>query len=204
MATMSDTRYRPKKLTKMESITHRLKDERVIGGYLMLLPSVIIFAVFIIFPLLKSLYLSFTDTSLLYSQSAWVGLENFRTMIADPRFINAFTVTFKYTLGVVPGVIAVSLLLALVLDSNIRGKSFLPGCILPAQYRLNGGYFPHLGIHTRQGSRTCFALFESNRLGANCLDAQYGLGVASLDCRFHLEKRWILHGYLSGWPSRGA
>jgi multiple sugar transport system permease protein len=108
----------------LEGILRRLKDERVTGGYLMLLPSLVIFTIFIFYPVLSSLYLSFTNTSLLYNQSAWIGLDNFKTAFSDPRFINAFNNTLKYTLGVVPGVIAVSLVLALVLDSNIKGKIF--------------------------------------------------------------------------------
>ncbi|GAA1717244.1 sugar ABC transporter permease [Isoptericola hypogeus] len=75
------------------------------------------------FPLVTSLYLSFTDYSLLRAPS-WIGIENYTAMFSDPRFFQALKVTFTYVLVSVPLQLAAALALALVLDKGIRGLAF--------------------------------------------------------------------------------
>ena len=74
-------------------------------------------------PLLASLYLSFTDYSLLASPN-WVGLENYTAMFSDPRFFQALKVTFTYVLVSVPLQLMAALALALVLDKGLKGLAF--------------------------------------------------------------------------------
>lgn len=75
------------------------------------------------FPLLASLYLSFTDYSLLEAPG-WVGLENYTAMFADPRFGQALKVTFTYVIVSVPLQLVAALGLAMVLDKGLKGLSF--------------------------------------------------------------------------------
>jgi multiple sugar transport system permease protein len=72
------------------------------------------------FPLVASLYLSFTDYSLLAAPS-WIGIDNYTRMFDDPRFIQAVEVTFTYVFVSVPLQLAAALALALVLDKGMRG-----------------------------------------------------------------------------------
>ncbi|WP_250445067.1 carbohydrate ABC transporter permease [Actinotalea sp. C106] len=71
-------------------------------------------------PLLASLYLSFTDYSLLEAPS-WIGVENYLRMLDDPRLHNSLVVTFTYVFVSVPLQLAAALALAMVLDRGLRG-----------------------------------------------------------------------------------
>ena len=73
-------------------------------------------------PMLYSLYLSFTTYNLL-TPPRWLGLGNYREMISDPRLHNSIGVTLRYVLLAVPGILVVSLAVALVLAHGMR---FLP------------------------------------------------------------------------------
>jgi multiple sugar transport system permease protein len=74
-------------------------------------------------PILASLVLSFTDYNLLSSPN-WIGLDNYREMIEDPRLHQALRVTFTYVVVGVPLQLAAALGLALVLDRGVRGLPF--------------------------------------------------------------------------------
>jgi multiple sugar transport system permease protein len=71
-------------------------------------------------PLIASLYLSFTDYSLLDSPQ-WIGLGNFVEMLGDERLLTSLRVTFVYVFVSVPVQLAVALALALFLDRGLRG-----------------------------------------------------------------------------------
>ncbi|MCE7082721.1 carbohydrate ABC transporter permease [Streptomyces sp. ST2-7A] len=71
-------------------------------------------------PLLASLYLSFTDYSLL-GDHEWVGLDNYTRMFDDPRFVKALTNTAIYVFVSVPLQLTFALALALILDRGVRG-----------------------------------------------------------------------------------
>jgi len=90
--------------------------------YLFISPWVIGFLVFLLLPLVSSLYYSFTRYEI-GGRPLWVGLRNYAEMFADPRYLNSLKVTFTFALASVPGVTIVALGLALVLSQNLRGIS---------------------------------------------------------------------------------
>lgn len=95
------------------------------AGYLFILPSLIHLILFLVLPLLFSFYLSFTDWRGTNWQSApWIGLENYEFMLGDRRFWNAMQNSAYFTLLYVPVGMAVSLLVALVLNQKLRGVYF--------------------------------------------------------------------------------
>ncbi len=71
-------------------------------------------------PMLASLYLSFTDYSLLDAPE-WTGLENYVRMLGDERLLTSLRVTFTYVFVSVPLQLAAALALALFLDRGLRG-----------------------------------------------------------------------------------
>jgi multiple sugar transport system permease protein len=71
-------------------------------------------------PIIASLVLSFTDYNLLRSPE-WIGLENYRDMLADPRLMKSLRVTVTYVVFGVPMQLAAALGLALLLDRGLRG-----------------------------------------------------------------------------------
>lgn len=99
-----------------------------IDGWLFTLPFVISALVFFIGPLIASFILSFKEYSFLDGvsilQAKSVGLNNYIKVFKDETFRVALGNTFKFALGVVPIQLTIALLLALVVDSNIKGKTF--------------------------------------------------------------------------------
>ncbi|MFC4114997.1 carbohydrate ABC transporter permease [Nonomuraea zeae] len=94
------------------------------AAYLFLAPWFAGLLVITIGPILASLYLSFTDYSLL-EEAKWVGFDNYVKMFTeDSRFINSLKVTTIYVVVSVPLQLAFALGLALVLDRGLRGLSF--------------------------------------------------------------------------------
>ena len=93
------------------------------AGYLFLLPWLVGLFVITIGPLIASLYLSFTEYSLIEAP-AWTGLENYARMISDDRLHNALKVTFTYVVVSVPLQLALALAIAILLDRGMRGLAF--------------------------------------------------------------------------------
>ncbi len=101
----------------------RLARREALSFYVLILPWIIGFLVFLAYPMLRSLYLSFTSYNLL-SPPEWVGLRNFQRILADEDFWQSLKVTLFYALGSVPGGTIIALALAMVLAQKLRGVNF--------------------------------------------------------------------------------
>jgi len=93
------------------------------AGYLFLLPWLIGLVVITIGPMIASLYLSFTNYSLIQAPK-WIGLDNYIRMLTDERLHNSLKVTFIYVLVSTPLQLAVALAIALLLNEGMRGLPF--------------------------------------------------------------------------------
>ena len=71
----------------------------------------------------RSLYLSFTDYSLL-ADPEWIGLKNYQRMFTDPRLLNSLAVTFTYVFVSTPMQLALALGIAVLLNQGMRGLAF--------------------------------------------------------------------------------
>ena len=92
--------------------------------YLFLAPSFAILLVFLIFPLSWNIYIALHDVSLTTLLKEWeyVGLENFVTLFEDPNFYTSLKVTLMFVGGSVALQFGVGILMALVLNQQIRGS----------------------------------------------------------------------------------
>ncbi len=81
-------------------------------AYLFIAPSLILIAVFIAEPIIASGWMSLHDWSIGEATHRFVGLGNYRTLAADPRFWNALKVTVAYTAVVAVGQVVLGLALA--------------------------------------------------------------------------------------------
>lgn len=89
-----------------------------------LTPTLLFYLGFQGWPILSSIYYSSLDWSGISNQKKFIGLENFKTLLQDDLFWNAFGNSFKYMLMSVPILIVLSLLLAVMLnDKTLRGRS---------------------------------------------------------------------------------
>ncbi len=94
---------------------------RARAGRLFVAPNLAAVAVFMIFPLVFSLYMSFQDWDV-FRPPKFVGLKNFDELFtSDPLFLIAIRNTVIFTLGTVVPTIAVSLLVAGVLNRKVKG-----------------------------------------------------------------------------------
>lgn len=92
-----------------------------IAGYLFMLPTVIGFCLFIIYPMIASGYYSLTEYSG-FGRVKFVGFDNFKWMFTkDPTFLATIRATFKYVIYTVPSVLVGGLLLALLLNKTMTG-----------------------------------------------------------------------------------
>lgn len=93
------------------------------AAYFFLAPFLLLFLGFTVYPLAKAVILTFQQT---YGpgSAVFVGLENFRFLIADPRFWTALGNTTFYALASVAVQMPVALGLALLLNHpQVRGKA---------------------------------------------------------------------------------
>jgi multiple sugar transport system permease protein len=96
-----------------------LKTKEALVGYLFISPWIIGFLVFTLGPLVASLYLSFTEYNLL-KPPEFIGLANYRQLLSDSDFWQSLHVTMYYAIVSVPLDLLVALLLAVLLNQNVR------------------------------------------------------------------------------------
>ena len=93
------------------------------AGYLFLLPWLIGLVVITLGPMVASLYLSFTNYSLIQAPK-WIGIENYVRMIHDPRLHTALKNTFLYVIVSTPLQLLLALAIAIVLNEGMKGLAF--------------------------------------------------------------------------------
>ncbi|MFL6044325.1 MAG: carbohydrate ABC transporter permease [Propionibacteriaceae bacterium] len=93
------------------------------AGYLFLLPWLIGLVLITLGPLLASLWLSFTNYSLIQAPK-WIGVDNYVRMLEDPRLHQSLKVTFIYVIVGVPLQLIVALAIAMLLNEGMKGLAF--------------------------------------------------------------------------------
>ncbi|MCU6709483.1 sugar ABC transporter permease [Paenibacillus sp. J5C_2022] len=92
-----------------------------LAGYAFISPWLIGFLVFIVGPMIVSLYFSFTHYDML-SSPRWAGLSNYVTMFTeDARYVKSLLVTFQFVFISVPLKLVFALLIALAFQLKFRG-----------------------------------------------------------------------------------
>jgi multiple sugar transport system permease protein len=99
-------------------------------GVLLVSPTVLLFAVLIFYPMAESLFLSLHRVSTLTLRTQWVGLANFRSLLADPDFTRTFSNTLVWTAGTVSLQLVLGVGVALVLNGRLIGRSAARGLLL--------------------------------------------------------------------------
>lgn len=85
--------------------------------WVFLTPTVVLYGVYTVYPILASYWYSFVEWNGFDADKTWVGLANYRAVLADPLFWNSFRITVLFMVAVVPLKVLLTLLLALVLNS---------------------------------------------------------------------------------------
>ncbi|WP_168219854.1 carbohydrate ABC transporter permease [Pseudotabrizicola formosa] len=99
-------------------------------GLLLIAPTVLIFCAVIIYPLVSALYLSLFKVFTPTLESSWVGLANYRELLASGMFWSALVNTLVWTAGTLTLQIVLGIGMALVLHQNIWFRSLARSLIL--------------------------------------------------------------------------
>lgn len=91
-------------------------------AYAFLVPSLLLFGVFLFYPLLKSVYLSLHSTDPTGRVAAFVGMDNFAGLFSSGLFVNGMKVTALFALLTVPAGMLLALALAALTHSRLPGK----------------------------------------------------------------------------------
>ncbi|MEK6992510.1 sugar ABC transporter permease [Paenibacillus sp. FSL K6-1566] len=114
---------------------NRLRENEHITGYVFSAPFVLGFLIFTLYPILSSLYYSFTNYNLMEAPS-WLGLGNYERMFTeDDKIGKSFQVTFTYVFASVPLRLIFALFVAMILNTATkavglyRSAFYLPSLI---------------------------------------------------------------------------
>ncbi len=100
---------------------------------LFLSPWLLTLMIFWLFPLLYSLYLSFTTYTILNPHPNFIGFKNYFSLFSDPDFLTALKNTFFFVFGTIPFTTVIALFLALIVNQKIPLKGFFrAGFFLPS------------------------------------------------------------------------
>lgn len=89
-----------------------------------LAPSAVPLVLFTFVPMISSAWISLHRWNLI-SDMEWVGLRNYTALLTDPKTAEVFWHTLAYILGYLPLVYVGGLALAMALNQQLRGRSFL-------------------------------------------------------------------------------
>ncbi|MFC4242242.1 carbohydrate ABC transporter permease [Gryllotalpicola reticulitermitis] len=134
-------------------------------AWLFMAPSLIILAVFVFYPILRSLYYSFFNWTIGAAHQQWVGLGNYTQLLHDNQFWNALGVTIEFTVASVILLLVLGFVTALLLLRNsianriVRSVLFFPTIVsfvtigmvwkflLDPDIGLVGGLTKAIGLH---------------------------------------------------------
>lgn len=144
---VAGTRSAPRRQRK----SRRYRAGHIFWGYLMIAPLGLGLGIFYLWPVLQTMYFSFTEWGAFGGQR-WVGLENYAELVSDPEFGQTLLNSVLYTAGVLISV-PVSIAIAAILNTpGLRGRSvyqillFVPMVTMPVaiaimwRWILNGDY----------------------------------------------------------------
>ena len=115
----------------------RKKRSQMLYGYLMIAPLAVGLGVFYFYPFFKVFYDSFHVVGA-FNKTSWAGISNYVTMLKDPVMWSTLWNTFRYVIVIVPFTLVFSILIAALLNTNIKGRSvfrviyFIPAITMSA------------------------------------------------------------------------
>lgn len=107
-------------------------------GWLFVFPTMLGLIVLNIYPIFKTILESFYKTGDFGRGNQFIGLANYQKVLSDPEVLQAIVNTFKYAIVEVPFSIAIALVMAVLLNRKMKGRSayrtifFLPMVAAPA------------------------------------------------------------------------
>lgn len=91
--------------------------------YLFLLPALVMVTIFLFYPILDTLRLSFSDFNLL-KQPEYIGFSNYKDILNDTLFWLALKNSLLYLIAVVPVLVIIPIFIAILVNQQIKGIRF--------------------------------------------------------------------------------
>jgi trehalose/maltose transport system permease protein len=105
--------------------------ERARLAWILLTPTILVILVVAVYPLLQTIGYSFTDARLGSSRPVhFVGLRNYVDLLTDRRFLSSILLTVNFAIVTVIFEFALGLIVALVINSNFKGRGAMRAAIL--------------------------------------------------------------------------
>lgn len=102
----------------------RARLQEVATGWLYVLPALLLFAVWWLYPLAYSFFVSLTDWDFISPDKKFVGLQNYAHLIRHAEFWQVLWNTTYFSVAVVVGSMVLGLAFALLLNRKLRGTAF--------------------------------------------------------------------------------
>lgn len=99
-------------------------------GVVFIAPVVLFLAMFVLYPVLNNIWLSFTDASLTRDTSKFIGLANYKKLFSNPMFRKYVMNTLTWTFFSVIGQITVGFVFALIINKKMRYGALLRSFLL--------------------------------------------------------------------------
>src|SRR3954463_11337360 len=99
-----------------------MTSDRSWRGLLFVAPFLLLYAIILIFPLLRGMWLSLNQVDL-FGDGHFVGITNYAKLLGDPIFARSLVNTFVVTLMIVPVLTMLALALALALNRAGKGTA---------------------------------------------------------------------------------
>jgi trehalose/maltose transport system permease protein len=124
VTTVARPRLRRRRSTRLQRRQTRL-------AWMLLAPSLAVVVLVAFYPLGQTIYQSFTNKQFLALEpTKWIGLENYTNLIHDTIFRDAVWTTIKFTLITVAFEFVLGLIIALVVNSNFKGRGVMRAVML--------------------------------------------------------------------------
>src|SRR3989304_7492327 len=101
-------------------------------AYLMVAPTLVLFVLVTLYPLISALELSFHSWNMLSPSLGrpFIGLRNYKNILLNPKFWESLKITLSFAAGTVVLQFVLGFLIALVLNKEFFGKSVARTVIL--------------------------------------------------------------------------
>jgi len=99
-----------------------LSENNPLYGWLYLLPYTVVFAVFLVYPIIQGLWVSFTQWDLV-NPPIFIGIGNYRALLSDDLFIKSLGNTLIFAAMNAPLIVLVPLGLAILVNRPVLGRT---------------------------------------------------------------------------------
>lgn len=111
-------------IKKKASYGSTLRTEQTRTFVLFVIPGLLMYSFFLVLPIIMGVYYSLMDWNGISPSYNYQGFENYKTLLTDRRFHQALVFNLRYTVLLIIGIISLGVVLALMLNRQLKGRSF--------------------------------------------------------------------------------